>query len=82
MKATHQSKLGAHEDVTAWQFSHTTPIPVWVARRFHLTGGENWKAIAGEELITAKPGDWAIIVWDKIIVLSNNEFNQCFQPLP
>lgn len=82
MKATHQSKLGTHEDVIAWQFSHTNPIPVWVALKFHRISGKEWTAFTNIGPIKVKPGDWAIIVQNRILILTDNEFNECFQPLP
>jgi len=83
MKATHQAKIGTHEDVTAWQFSHHDHIPVWVARRFHLIGGNNWSAVTPkDELVEAKPGDWAVMLQQEvIIVLTNDEFQKCFKSL-
>lgn len=85
MKATHQSKLSDHQDVTAWQFALKEYIPIWVARKFHRFDPDRgiWEAISskGEPLI-ARSGDWAVAI-DKviIIVLTDQEFQLCFTPL-
>jgi hypothetical protein len=84
--ATHQATFGNRENITAWQFSHSSPIPVWVAKKFHLCGGENWSAVTSEdEVIEAKPGDWAVAIENGevrvVIVLTNTEFAKLFRPL-
>lgn len=92
---THQAKVGSRGDVTAWQFSLTANIPIWVARRFHVIemGSGKWQALAGATLVTAKTGDWAVWVPDEtlsdgkirpgaILVFTDKEFRELFQPLP
>ena len=83
LKPTHQSILKGHnDDVTAWQFSHFTSFPLWVAQAFHLMGGDRWEGIATDgEIIPARVGDWAVAVEDSVIVLTDEEFKKCFRPL-
>lgn len=82
MKTTHHAIIGDHSEVTAWQFAYDKPIPIWIARKFHLTGGKNWQAISeGGEIIDANPTDWAVIIESNIIVLTNKEFKHLFRPI-
>ena len=85
MNVTHQATFSNRENVTAWQFSYSSPIPVWVAKKFHLCGGENWSAVTEDGVIEAKPGDWAVAVDNGdvrvIILLTNEEFSKLFRPL-
>ena len=92
MTATHKSiadsaEGGKPDEVTAWQFNSENPIPVWVARKFHKVGGPGtWTGISVEDrLVEAHPGDWAVAIamagGHLIIVLSDEEFNQGFEPV-
>lgn len=84
MTKTHKSTYGDQACVvTAWRFSKTAPIPLWVARNFHRIGGEGWEAIAhGGELVEAKEGDWAVLIEDEAaVVLTDEEFTSNFQPI-
>jgi len=88
MKRTHQL-INREETVTAWQFDHAAPIPVWVARKFHRIGeefgislSEGWQAIAPNgEIVEAKPTDWAMVIGNSIIVLNDSEFQMLFKPI-
>jgi len=84
MKATHCATIGNKQDVTAWQFSRTAPIPVWVARKFHqIPEAEGWTAVdTNGKLVEAKEGDWVVAPdVGTCFVLTNEEFNECFKPL-
>jgi len=81
MKPTHQS-IGCAHPVTAWQFSHTAPIPVWVARKFHRIEKTGWQGLGSKgELVLAKPLDWAVLADSTIIVLTDSEFQMLFKPI-
>jgi len=84
MKPTHCATLGNKQDVTAWQFSHTAPIPVWVARKFHqVSDKKGWTAIdLYGKVIEANEGDWVVAPnVGTCFVLTDKEFNECFKPL-
>jgi len=85
MKPTHQLVTGEYV-ATAWQFNHKAPIPIWVAKKFHRIheGDSVWQGIGGKnELILANPTDWAVLIEEKIIVvLTDNEFQKLFKPIP
>jgi len=82
VKPTHHATIGNKQDVTAWQFSHTAPTPVWVARIFHRVGGTGWTAVGPQGLVEAKEGDWVVAPdVGTCFVLTNEEFKECFKPL-
>jgi len=84
VKPTHYSAIGSDkQDVTAWQFNHSAPIPIWVAKKFHRVGGSGWSAIAVDgSLVEAKDGDWVIAPnVGMCFVLTDKEFQECFKPL-
>jgi len=84
MKPTHQLIAGTEERlVTAWQFNESAPIPVWVAKKFHRIERTGWQGIAiGGDVVEAHATDWAVVVGDRIIVLSDSEFQSIFKPIP
>jgi len=84
MKHTHQLIVGTEEQqVTAWQFNETAPIPVWVARKFHRIEQTGWQGIAiGGDIVEAHATDWAVIIEDRVIVLTETEFQFIFKPIP
>ena len=83
LKPTHQSLTESHTDVTAWQFTKTGFIPVWVARTFHILGGEGWTGIAsGGVSVKAKVGDWVVAYEGVCCVFTNEEFKELFRTLP
>jgi len=91
MKPTHAATVGNKQDVTAWQFSRTAPIPVWVAKIFHFIEDTfedehkevKWAGISTEgKVVEAKEGDWVVAPdVGRCFVLTNAEFNECFKPL-
>ena len=91
MKPTHCATLGNKQDVTAWRFSSTAPIPVWVARKFHVIqdtfedGSQQtkWSALSTEgKVVEAKEGDWVVAPnVGMCFLLTDAEFNECFKPL-
>ena len=83
MKPTHESFFISDARVTAWQFSRTAPIPVWVAKRFHQIDETGWHGIAKDgSIVKAEPTNWAVVIEDNIIVLTDVEFTQNFRLLP
>lgn len=82
MKSTHQSKTNSQTDVTAYQFSHEGLIPVWVVRKFHRVGGHGWSGFDKKgQIVQAKVGDWAVLVENTIILLTDKEFNENFRKI-
>jgi len=84
MKPTHiATTLSRPAEVTAWQFNHTLPIPVWVARKFHRVDDTGWHGIARDgSIVKAEPSNWAVVVEGKdIIVLTHEEFTSNFRPI-
>lgn len=82
LKPTHQAKFAHQPDVTAWQFSKTAFIPVWVARIMHRVGGEGWSGLSADgKIVEAKEGDWAVVVDRSVIILTDKEFQEGFKPL-
>jgi hypothetical protein len=81
LKPTHQLRNGTHDDVTAWQFLKDSPRPVWVFRAFHdLGGGHHLTHRSG---VKVKPTDWIVRTSEaSCIVLTDEEFNNCFVALP
>jgi hypothetical protein len=56
-------------------------MPKWVAETFHPTI-EGWTAIAlDSEVVKAKPGDWAVMLDNVAVVVTDEEFRKCFTPL-
>ena len=90
MTKTHQWKADpAEPGVTAWQFGHGKPIPVWVARRFHDLGdAAGWTAIGADGCVMdADPGDWVVAVGDDthgytLVVLTEGTFALLYEPTP
>lgn len=81
LSPTHSSLIdGKNTQVTAWR-NGSHYIPVWVARRFHSTGGPELKAIAAGGLLTLRIGEWAVTDGVTEIVLTDSEFNAMFHPL-
>jgi len=69
MKLTHQLKTGSHSDFSCWQFG-LTPMPPWVP-----TTPPAPLAAVGDWFVTA-PGERTCVI------LTDQEFNDLFRPLP
>lgn len=88
MTLTHRHKQNPGIVVTAWQFSLSAPVPVWVARVFHhLDGNRNeWSSVRSGDAVT---GDWAVHMPTVstsgppiICALKDAAFRAEFEPLP
>jgi hypothetical protein len=67
-----------HARVTAWHYLSTSPIPIWVARNFHDIGNGKRTHRSG---YAVPEGDWIIDLGGSAIVLTDAEFQKCFEPV-
>ena len=82
MRPTHQLRDHPHLDVTAWQYDRKSPVPVWVARRFHNLGDVGLTAVGrGGTVVHVDEGDWIVTDGSVAIVLKSEEFSTIFHAL-
>lgn len=73
--------------VLAWQYGKQSPIPMWVARKFHDLGlngeGDGLTAIIGDEFIEVSAGDWIVTdsYFEDVTVVRDEVFKKIFIPL-